>query len=52
MQEELVGLNQLKTEDEKLMKNQRTETFLKHWQKWCNYVSDKWPDCISLLYGK
>ena len=32
--------------------NQRMETFLKHWQKWCNYVTDKWPDCISLLYGK
>ena len=30
--------------------NQRMETFLEHWQKWCNYVTDKWPDCISLLY--
>ena len=32
--------------------NQRMETFLKHWQKWCNYVTDKWSDCLSFLYGK
>ena len=30
--------------------NQRMEQFLGHWQKWCIYVTDKWPDCISLLY--
>ena len=30
--------------------NRKMETFLEHWQKWYNYVSDEWPECISSLY--